>query len=93
MSATYSVYGVKQTDDRFHKMKAIYDTCQEAGVEIPSEVYEYFNHEEPNDTGIVIRLSEEPYVTQFHKPGTSGFDVKLSDIPKGLTHIRFKMSY
>lgn len=68
MSVSAHVYvdGVKPPDAKFHKMKAVWDSCREAGMDVPQKVLEYFElkYEEssqgegPLDEGVRVPLGD-----------------------------------
>lgn len=41
MSMTINIHGIKLPDEKWKKMKAVYDACNNARIYIPQEIYEY----------------------------------------------------
>lgn len=41
---------------QWKKMKAVWDACIVAGIEIPTEVHEYFNGTEPSMDGVEVNI-------------------------------------
>lgn len=97
MSMSTHVVGFKAPDDVWHKMKAVYDACDHAGVNIPDEVGRYFNYEAPDYTGVVVDLSTmanfKQLVTEWSDDNRAGLQVNLELLPPGLTAIRFYNSF
>jgi hypothetical protein len=88
------VVGIKPPDEKWRQMKAVYDACIEAEVEIPEEVREFFEHDTPDDAGVVIDLDDDyapsPAVSKWSDgKERSGFEVKLEELPEGIKIIRF----
>lgn len=92
MGMSTSVTGYREPDERHKKMCKIYNLCRETGINIPEEVDDYFDGEIPDKTGIEILLSK--YVEEVRQYDyEEGFQIKLSDLPEKITHIRFTNSY
>jgi len=49
MSMSTSVVGFRLADDKWKKMKNIWDICKEAEIEPPNEVIKFFDNEYPGD--------------------------------------------
>ena len=47
MSMSSSVVGFRPADDKWKKMKKIWDSCEEADVAIPKDVLDFFDGEYP----------------------------------------------
>ena len=52
------VLGVRPIDQRFQKMKAVYDACAAAGVGVPEEVLDFFDGDDPPLYGIEVDIKE-----------------------------------
>jgi len=89
MSMSTHVYGIRPTDEKWEKMKAIYDSCEKADIEIPDEVIEFFDEGEPDEKGIEVEIPHEDWSNE----DCSGLEVKVADIPKNITIIRFYNSW
>lgn len=85
--------GFKAPDAEWKKMKKVYDSCKEAGIDPPSSVDVYFNYSGPDERGVVVDVEETEAVKEYSDDGVSGFEVDLSKLPKDLTHIRFYNSW
>lgn len=99
MSDPYtSVVGIKPPNDKFIKMKKIWDVCSEAGVSIPKEVEEFFNGEAPDEKGVIIDIKLfDAYknIVRTWDDGDmkNGLEVDLTKLPKDITILRFINSY
>lgn len=101
MGASMHVVGIKPADKKFNEMKAIYDACTKAGVEIPESVSEFFDHEKPDDAGVIIPLFNEyslapkhfDAVTKYHGDSESGFEIDVTLLPSDIKKVRFYTAY
>lgn len=94
MSMCSYVVGIAPPDDEWRRMKAVYDSCRVAGVGVPQEVIEFFNGEQPDDKGVIIRLNgHESTKPIFENNPESGFEVDVSKLPSHVKIIRFVNSW
>lgn len=90
--STY-VVGIKPADEKFKKMYEIYKKCEEAEVNIPKEVEEFFNDEEPDKKGVIIDIREMECCKEWGDDSREGFEIDIAKIPKDIKIIRFYNSY
>lgn len=84
------VTGFRPPDEEWKKMKAIWDSCKAGNVEPPELVQEFFNWCDPDPNGIDVELP----VTEWNDGESSeGLELKVKDIPKNVTVIRFSNSW
>lgn len=99
MGMSMYVEGIKPLDEDFLKMMAVYEACEEARVEIPKTVKDFFNGETPDSLGVVVDLGSEPdsrnhpCCTYFSEEERNGFVIDCTQLPEGVKHIRFYVSY
>jgi hypothetical protein len=93
MSMSTHVYGVRPPDKKWKRMKAVYDSCEAAGVEPPEEVSEFFGYDTPDPDGVVIELEQHESCAEVDEFGMNGYDVDLSKLPKDVTILRFRNSW
>lgn len=93
MSMSSRIVGFKKPDSTFNKMKAVYDACVAAELDIPNEVHDYFEGEPPDKAGVVVDLKGHEAVTDYSAEMSEGFEIDLSLIPKDITIIRFVNSW
>lgn len=88
MSATLGIYAFRPPDAEWTKMKAVWDACQAAAVEIPAEVSDFFNGEEPDPAGVLVDL--QPVLKPRGGPYCeTGCELAVADIPAGVQTLRF----
>ncbi len=97
MGMSTNVIGFRPPDDQWKKMKAIWDSCKEAGIDPPEEVEDFFESD-PDEKGIEIKLSalsddSHECCTEWSNANAEGYEVEVSKIPKNITHIRFYNSW
>lgn len=89
MSMVTYITGFRPPDEAWRKMKAVWDACLEAGVEVPPEVAVFFGHGRPDPAGV-----EVPIPARAWKDGMrQGFEIDVADIPAGMSVIRFYNSW
>ena len=105
MSVSTYIVGIKPPDEKWLQMKAVWDACALAAVEVPTEVDEFFNWEEPDDSGVIVSLGSlyqikelgqrqtEDGLSYYLGDGQSGIEIELSKIPKDIKKLRFYNSY
>lgn len=96
MSQSLHVVGIRPPDEKFEKMKAVWDSCKAAGVPIPEEVESFFEHEFPDESGVVVDIQYEAdtvCVTRYEDEMKEGFEVDLTELPADITILRFYVSY
>lgn len=89
-----SVYAIKPADQKWKDMKAVWDSCQDAGIDPPAEVWKFFGNEPPDDMGVVEELHRNhPAMSPYSEEMRSGWEVDLSKLPPDTKIIRFVHSY
>ena len=92
MTSTH-VEGFKKPDANWKKMKAVYDACIEADVDVPEEVEDYFNGEEPDESGVNVDLEDTDCCKEYSADSCSGYEIDVTKLPKDITIIRVYNSY
>lgn len=88
MGISLYVRGFRPPDEKWHQMKAVWDSCEAAGIEVPDEVDGFFCEEDegkPDPQGITVELPVKEW------RGSCGYELAVRDIPESVTHIRFSM--
>jgi hypothetical protein len=93
MSMSTHVVGFKPPDDKWKKMKAIWDSCEEAGIEPPKAVSKFFEDTPPDESGVEIELEEHDCVSEYNDDSCNGFEIDVKKLPPDVTVIRFYNSY
>jgi len=93
MSLTIRIEAIRSPDEKWEKMKAVWDACEEAGVSVPHEVEEYFNHREPDGSGVALDLvNDQPeWIEEWCGHYYNGYEVLLEHMPKDISRIRFSI--
>lgn len=93
MGMSTHVIGFRPPDAKWKKMKAIYDSCIEAEIDVPDEVDEFFDGEPPDERGIQIDLQKTGCIKKYKGDMVDGYEVEVAKIPKDVTFIRVYNSY
>lgn len=86
MSISLCVSGITPPDDEFYKMKAIWDSCNAAGIDVPEKVLEYFDWKDPDEKGITRAI--DYCTTNYSERYSSGYDIELSKLDPNIRFIR-----
>ncbi len=99
------VVAIIPPDEKWKKMKAIWDSCSEAEIECPKEVWDFFGHETPDKDGVVIGGSRHtrtgddrgkghaPWLQEWRQDSSEGYENLLDKVPKDAKKIRVYMSW
>ena len=94
MSMTTYVVGFRPADEKWKQMKKIWDSCEEAGIDVPKEVDDFFESDAPDEAGVEIRLNAKTgYKEWSDGNGRDGIEITLAKLPKDVTVIRFVNSW
>ena len=91
MSMSTNVVGIIPADDKYKKMKAIYDLCREQDIDVPTEVSVFFNEDEPDESGMVVDLEDVAH--KWSDENSEGYEIDIDKIPKNIKTIRFYNSW
>ena len=92
---------IRPPDEKWKKMKRVWETCIEVGVQPPVEVVKFFNGEKPDPTGVEVESvggytdsNKMPKWVKHHRAeAQDGFEVDITKLPKDVTVVRFICSY
>lgn len=93
MSMSTYVLGFKPVDKKWQEMKAVWDACRAAKVEIPKDVDIFFNYKAPDNAGVEIELHKIAKEWQDEHGGRSGLEIDITKLPKDVKIIRFINSW
>ncbi len=96
MGMSTHVIGFKPPDEKWKKMKAIYDSCNAAGVSVPREVYEFFNNDTPTEEGVAVSekdLVKAGAVKAYRDDMKDGYDIFTDKLDPDIKIIRVYNSY
>ena len=92
MSLSIHVVGYRPPDARWNEMKAIYEACSRAKINIPEEVNSFFGFDDPSDKpGMEVPLTKE-VLQKYEGEYKSGYEVDVSRLPSDVRFIRFYIS-
>ncbi|KKN81581.1 hypothetical protein LCGC14_0318450 [marine sediment metagenome] len=94
------VEAFKPPNEKWKKMKAVWDSCEEAGIEPPKEVDKFFNREPPDESGVEAgcwsQCAEKkelpPWLKKYSEKESTGFEVDTTQLPEDVSVIRFVCS-
>lgn len=94
MSTSMHVEGIREPDDRWRQMKAVYDACAAASVDPPADVVEFFDGEAPDEAGIKVSLDwgDHRIAREWRTDYQDGLEINVADLPPQITKIRFYLS-
>ena len=99
--ASLCVRGIRPPDATWKKMKAAYEACEAADLEVPDEVQEFFDYGPPEDGGMCVNVpledgqSDAEGMTTDVRGGSdtaSYYLVDLAKLPKNITHLKVWIS-
>lgn len=90
------VVGIREPNEKWLQMKAVWDACMAAKIDSPREVEDFFDGEAPDSDGVVIYLDygthniASEWTDNDHR---QGIEIVLAELPPDITKIRFYNSY
>ena len=95
MSMSTHVVGFKPPDDKWKKMKAVWDACKAAGIDPPDDVDAFFEGTAPDDQGMEVDLDGHECAVKYRPASRArdGIEVDVKKLPPDVTVIRFYNSY
>lgn len=94
MSMSTRVVGFQPADETWNKMAKVWETCEAANIQIPTEVVNFFQGDPPGDRPgqeVNIKAAVKVYKNGDHME--EGYDVDVTALPKNVKLIRFVNSY
>ena len=80
MSMSTSIVGFRPPDEKWRKMKKVWDSCSTAGIEPPEEVSKFFEWEPPDDAGVEINLEGTSAVREYNAESRYGYEVVIAEL-------------
>jgi hypothetical protein len=93
MGMSTHIQGFKAPDEKWKAMKAVWESCELAGVEPPEEVSRFFEGETPDERGVEVKVKDTGCCKEWGDDHRSGYEVDLRALPPDLTHLRFYNSW
>ena len=92
MGMSTHVVGFRAPDENYEKMKNAWNACEAAGIEIPNEVYDFFEGQDPNDIpGVEVNIRDA--VSEYRGDMQEGFTIDVSKLPKDMRFVRVYNSW
>lgn len=85
MGMSLHVVGFAEPDEKWRQMKAVYDACAAASIQVPAEVIRFFGGAAPDDAGKEISIPER----EWRGNSAEGIEISLADIPPAVKTLRF----
>ena len=95
MSMSTHVIGLRtDKDETYKKHLKVLKACIEADIEkLPAETAKYFDCEYPEEYLAEEALTVEMPTKEWSNSHSSGYEIKVSEIPVGVETIRFSNSW
>lgn len=93
MSMSISVTGFRPPDEKWKKMKTIWDACDKAGVRVPTAVTRFFGGNSPDDAGVEVDLDGTACCNNYREEMEQGFEIEVAKLPKDVKVIRFVVGF
>lgn len=91
MGMSTGVEAFKPPNEKWRKMKQVWDTCGELGVPVPEEVYKFFNGYAPDEGGVRVALGD--WCRKYNEESREGYEIDVTKLPEDVTVIRFVNSW
>jgi hypothetical protein len=95
MGMTTRIKGfVSPENEDYKKHSKVLIACMEAGIsELPKETAEYFGSSSPEEYLLEEKLQTKIPTHPYNEDMVEGFEIIVSEIPKGVHKIRFTNSW
>ena len=93
MGATLHIEGLCPPEVEWKKMKAVWDACEEAGIDPPKTVIDFFDGASPDPAGVIMDLEDTPALEKYEDEMVEGYVIDLAKLPSHLTRIRVSIHY
>ena len=92
MGMNTHVVGIKPPNEKWKKMKEVWDACESAEIEPPKEVYDFFEGEGPDEKGVRVNLNKQ-CCSKFKADCQEGLEIDLTKISSDIKIVRFYNSW
>lgn len=93
MSVTTCIVGYHPPNEKWEKMRAVWDACKAADQEVPEDVDAFFGGEAPEDIGVRVWLEGTEACREYSGQDEEGYEIDLAKLPEHITHIRVVRSW
>lgn len=87
------VKGIRPPDEKWRRMKAVYESCKAADIQIPDEVQEFFNWETPDEKGVIVEIEMLECTSKYKDEYSEGLEINIDLLPTDIQIIRFYNSW
>lgn len=88
------VVGFRPPDEKWRRMKAVWDACLQAEIEPPENVNDFFEGRTPDPAGVEVSLTGfTPIAREWMDETRSGYEINVDDLPDGVKIVRFYNSW
>lgn len=91
--STHVIGFVSPDDEDYIKHSKVLLACSEANVSLPKETAEYFGCEAPEEYLLEQKLEIKIPLTEWSDDCSEGYELLVSELPKGVHKIRFVNSW
>jgi hypothetical protein len=93
MGMSTHVTAIKPPDEKWKKMKAVWEACKTAGITPPDEVQDFFKSEPPDERGVLIDMEKMPGFRRYTTDSADHYEIELARLGPDVKFIRFTNSY
>lgn len=94
MGMSTHIVGFRPADELWKKMKAAYEACEAADIDIPKDVKKFFGGEPPGDKpGMEVEIEELEAVSGYSDESRDGYEIDVRKLPKDIVIIRVYNSW
>ena len=93
MGMSTHICGFRPPDEKWRKMKEIWDSCAAADIGVPDEVGKFFDWSTPDEEGVEVDLENTSAVRLYSAESRNGYEIIVAELPKDIKIIRFFHSY
>ena len=91
MGMSVRITGLRPPDERWERMRDVWEACRVAGVPLPAEVDHFFDHKDPHPKGVEVLLGDLIESGALRTGGNevvAWFDLDVTKLPDGVTKLR-----
>lgn len=93
MSMSTHIKGFRPPDNKWKRMKEVWETCKIAEIDPPAEVYAFFESVEPDENGVEVELEKTVCCKEWSDEYRQGFEIFIEKLPEDVKIIRFYNSW
>ncbi len=88
MGSDLYIKGFGDPDGKSEEYAKIWELCEKQGIDVPPRVEEFFCYQRPADGLVPVHIPR----AEYHDENSSGYDIKVADIPANVVTIRVVVS-